>query len=628
MTIPSLFKERSEQYPDTLCQYVRTKKGDFLPRTYSEVYKRVAALALSLDRLGVKRGDPVGLISDNRSEWLEFDLALLSIGAADVPRGCDTMAGEMAYILGFSGCRMAVLENRAQLVKLLSMKEILSDLKTLILIDRPDEDVSSLWSGELFFYEDLLQEGMKDEAAPFLAEKIAEGDGEDICTLIYTSGTTGEPKGVMLTHNNFLHQVLNIDKVAEIKQGDIWLSVLPVWHSFERVIQYIALGAATTIAYSKPVGKIMLMDLQKLNPQWMASVPRIWSAIESGISRNIKAKGGVSWALYRFFLRVAVIHQGMQNRMQGKVADFKKVFTLPYYILYPLPWLLLLPLRLLGNKLIFSKIREKVGSGFIAGISGGGALPPRIYQFFKAIGIQILEGYGLTETAPVVAFSPQKHPVMGVVGQAWPGTEIKVVDEKGKSVGPGVKGVVFLKGPQVMKGYFNKPEATAAIIDSEGWLNSGDLGMMTVHGELKIIGREKDTIVLLGGENIEPVPMEQKLAESPYIEQAVIVGQDQKYLSALIVPDYDALEAFARENNLAYENRVHLPDVHAVLELLNSEISALISDKNGFRSFERIFRFKVLRYSFEVGKELSGKQDLKRHAIAEIYKKEIKSLYT
>jgi long-chain acyl-CoA synthetase len=313
--------------------------------------------------------------------------------------------------------------------------------------------------------------------------------------------------------------------------------------------------------------------------------------------------------------------------MTGRVADFKKVFTLPYYILYPIPWLLLFPLRLLGNKLVFSKIQAKVGTGFKAGISGGGALPPRIYQFFKAIGIQLLEGYGLTETAPVVAFSPQQHPVMNVVGPAWPGTEIKILNEKGQIAGPGEKGVVYLKGPQVMKGYYKKEEATAQIIDKEGWLSSGDLGIMTVHQELRIIGREKDTIVLLGGENIEPVPMEQKLTESPFIEQAVIVGQDQKYLAALIVPDFDALENYAKENNLAYENRIHLRDVHAILELLTSEINNLISGKNGYKSFERIYKFAVLRKSFEVGMELSGKQDLKRHAITELYKKEIKTLF-
>jgi len=626
MTIPSLFQERSKEYPEILCQYSRTEQGKFIPRTYKEVYSRVSALAWSLNQQGVAKGDYVGLISDNRSEWLELDLAIISLGAADVPRGCDTMAGEMAYILSFSGCTITILENIKQLEKIIERKDELASLKKVILIDRPEELPENPW--EILYYEDLLEDGRSGTSEEFINGTIAAVDGEDICTLIFTSGTTGEPKGVMLTHNNFLHQVLNIDTMAEVSVGDIWLSVLPVWHSFERVIQYIALGKASTIAYSKPIGKIMLMDLQKLNPQWMASVPRIWSAIEAGVSRNIKAKGAISWALYRFFLNVGIIHQGMQNRMQGRVADFKKVFTLPYYILYPIPWLLLFPLRMLGNKLVFSKIQEKVGKGFKAGISGGGALPPRIYQFFKAIGIQILEGYGLTETAPVVAFSPQTHPVMGVVGRAWPGTEISVRDEQGKEVGPGKKGLVFLKGPQVMKGYYKKPEATDKMIDKDGWLNSGDLGIMTVNGELKIIGREKDTIVLLGGENIEPVPMEQKLAESPYIEQAVVVGQDQKYLSALIVPDFDALEAYAKENNLAYENRVHLRDVHAIQELLNGEINDLINAKNGFKSFERIFKFAVLRKSFEVGQELSGKQDLKRHAIADIYKKEIQGLYS
>jgi len=625
MTIPSLFLEKVSQFPDVLCQYSRGADNHFTPVPYRTVRDRVAALAWSLDRIGVGKGDHVGLICDNRSEWLVTDLAILSLGAADVPRGCDTMAGEMSYILGFSGCSVAFMENDKQVEKIIPLKDDLAELKTLILMDRPSTTLQSPW--EVLYFDDLLAEGLEKVSPSFLEDNVARGEGDDICTIIFTSGTTGEPKGVMLTHNNFLHQVLNIHSVANIEVGDIWLSVLPVWHSFERVIQYVSLGAATTIAYSKPVGKIMLMDLQKLNPQWMASVPRIWAAIEAGVSRNIKAKGPVSWALYRFFLSLAIIHQGMQNRLQGRVADFKKVSALPFFILYPLPWLILYPLRQLGNLLIFSKIREKVGTGFKAGISGGGALPPRLYQFFKAIGIQILEGYGLTETAPVVAFSPQHHPVMGVVGPAWPGTEIRIMDEKGQPAGPGVKGVVHLRGPQVMKGYYRKEKETSAIIDSEGWLNSGDLGIMTVKGELKIIGREKDTIVLLGGENIEPVPMEQKLAESPYIEQAMIVGQDQKYLAALIVPDFDALEAYAKENGLAYENRIHLRDVHAILELLTGEINSLISAKNGFRSFERIYKFAVLRKSFEVGKELSGKQDLKRHTIVSMYAKEIRDLF-
>ena len=627
MTIPELFQDIADNNPDVVCQYSRGGDGNhFQPITYNDLYCIVQALAGSLSKEGIGRGDYIGLICDNRKEWLALDLALLSLGAADVPRGCDTMAPELEYILGFSECPVAILENVRQMEKILPSAENLPVLKKVILIDASDDIPDSPW--EIIYYRDLLDRGFSETGESFLRDEIAKGEGDDLATLIYTSGTTGEPKGVMLTHENFLCQVRDIHDVANLERGDIWLSVLPVWHSFERVIQYIALGAVNTIAYSKPVGKIMLMDLQTLNPQWMASVPRIWSAIESGVVRNIKSKGAVAWGMYRFFMGVASSHQAMQNRMQGRVADFRKHFTLPYYILYPIPWLLLYPLRMLGNKLIFSKVQEKVGTRFKAGISGGGALPPRLYKFFKAIGIQILEGYGLTETAPVVAFSPQQHPVMGVVGRPFPrGTEIRVVDETGKALPPGEKGLVMLRGNQLMKGYYKKPEKTEEMINSEGWLNSGDLGIMTVKGELKIIGREKDTIVLLGGENIEPVPMEQKLAESPYIEQAVIVGQDQKYLAALIVPDFDALEAYAQDNNLPYENRIHLRDVHAILELYSQEINDLISSKNGFRSFERIFKFEILRKTFEVGQELSGKQDLKRHAIADIYKKEIARLF-
>ena len=627
MTIPLLFQNMADQNPQAICQYSRGGEGNsFLPITYRELYRLVEALAWSLGEAGIGKGDLVGLICDNRKEWMALDLALLSLGAGDVPRGCDTMAPELEYILGFSECPVAILENARQLGKILPSVEKLPVLKKVILIDRNEKLPSCPW--EILDFQDLLETGLKKAPEGFLRERAAQGKGEDLATLIYTSGTTGEPKGVKITHDNFLCQVKDIHSVAHLDTGDIWLSVLPVWHSFERVIQYIALGAVNAIAYSKPVGKVMLVDLQELEPQWMASVPRIWTAIEAGVLRNIKAKGPLAWGLFRFFLGVASVHQAMQDRLTGCVADFKKPFLPAYYFLYPLPLVLLYPLRLLGNFLVFRKIQEKMGSRFKAGISGGGALPPRIYKFFKAMGIQILEGYGLTETAPVVAFSPQDHPVMGVVGQPYPGgTRIRVVDEDGRDLPPGEKGLVLLKGPQLMKGYFKKPEATAAMIDQDGWLNSGDLGMLTIKGELKILGREKDTIVLLGGENIEPVPMEQKLTESPYIEQAVIVGQDQKYLAALIVPDYDALEAFARENNLAYENRIHLRDVHAILELLSGEINRLISSKNGFRSFERIFKFEVLRNSFEVGKELSGKQDLKRHVLAELYKKEIARLF-
>jgi long-chain acyl-CoA synthetase len=627
MTIPAMFQKTVDDYPQVTCQLSReARKGHFKPLSYEELYWIVGNLAWSLERQGIKEGNRIGLISDNRKEWLALDLALLSLGAADVPRGSDTMAGELLYILDFSECPLVIMENVKQLNKILPYASELPYLKKIILIDMPEELPESSW--EILNYQKLLEEGSANCPKEYLPHLIEENRGKELATLIYTSGTTGEPKGVMLSHENFLHLVRNMHTQADISVGDIWLSVLPVWHSFERIVQYISLAGANTIAYSLPVGKIMLMDFQELNPHWMASVPRIWSAMEAGILRNIKAKGKVTWVMFRFFFSLAAAHQAIENRLKGQVADFKRKFTLPLYFIYPLLWLLLFPIRKLGDKLIFQKIREKTGTRFQAGLSGGGGLPPQLYRFFQTIGIQLLEGYGLTETAPVVAFTPQHHPIMGVVGKPYPAdTQIKVVNEKGEECPPGVKGLVLLKGAQVMKGYFQKPEYTKLVLDKEGWFNSGDLGMKTIHGELKIVGRAKDTIVLLGGENIEPVPMEMKLAESPYIEQAVIVGQDQKYLGALIIPDYDNLEQYARENNLGYENRLHLCDTAPIMDLLDGEINTLISDKNGFRPFERIFKFAPLRRPFEVGKELSGKQDIKRHVINEEYKNEIASLF-
>jgi long-chain acyl-CoA synthetase len=281
----------------------------------------------------------------------------------------------------------------------------------------------------------------------------------------------------------------------------------------------------------------------------------------------------------------------------------------------------------LGGLIVFKTVKNKLGGRFIAGISGGGALPSAVDRFFGAIGILILEGYGLTETAPVVGVRPQYAPVVGTVGPPLAGTELKIVDELGERLPPGSKGIIMVRGPSVMLGYYKRPELTAKVLGEDGWLDSGDLGMLTLNGELKITGRAKDTIVLRGGENVEPAPIEQKLAESEYISQAVIVGQDQKYLAALIVPDRDAIVAWAEENAVPivdYEGLLQQPEV---LDLVDYEVKELVSAKNGFKSFERVFRFALLAKPFEVGRELSAKQEVKRHAVAELYHKEIKRLF-
>jgi len=233
----------------------------------------------------------------------------------------------------------------------------------------------------------------------------------------------------------------------------------------------------------------------------------------------------------------------------------------------------------------------------------------------------------MTETAPVLSLRLQKRPVPGTIGPIFPGTEFKIVDESGRELGPGEQGVLHVRGPQLMSGYYKRPDLTEAIIDKEGWLNTGDLAMKTHRGEIKIVGRAKDTIVLTGGENIEPAPIEEILKESEYISSSVVLGQDQKFLAALIVANLDGLKAYADENGIMYESESDLVETPEIRGLLNSEINDLVSAKNGFKSFERIGRFHLLTNEFEVSKELSAKQEIKRHVIDKMYKKEIEKLF-
>jgi long-chain acyl-CoA synthetase len=359
----------------------------------------------------------------------------------------------------------------------------------------------------------------------------------------------------------------------------------------------------------------------------MASVPRIWEAVRAGVYRNVKSHGGIKLVLFNFFVGVGGAHKKLTNLLRGLVPDFKKRSRLLDAIVAFIPWLLLLPLKMLGKLLVFGKITEKLGGRFIAGVSGGGALPPVVDSFFGAAGVLLLEGYGLTETAPVLAIRRQHGPVPGTVGPLLGQTECRILAEDGTPLPPGQMGVIYVRGPQVMRGYYNRPEVTAAVLDGDGWLNTGDLGMLTHRGELKLTGRAKDTIVLLGGENVEPLPIEQKITESEYIDLAVVVGQDQKFLGAFLIPNKDAMERYAGENHIPYEDWNDLCTTDAALELLRAEVNSQVSEKNGFRGFERIFRIAVIPDPFEIGVELSAKQEVKRHVIAEKYKDKLTGMF-
>jgi long-chain acyl-CoA synthetase len=631
-TLPLMLRARARESPDIISQYVKEKGGGFKPRTYRQFYEEIRYTAGGLLELGLKRGDHVGIIADNRQEWMVTDFGILSIGAADVPRGCDATAREIAYILGFTECRLVFVENQKQVRKLLSVRGELAALKTLVTYDPVDAETEAEAAAaglELLYFPGLSALGQKHEALkPGDVEgEMDKGETGDLATIIFTSGTTGESKGVMLSHGNFLSQFPAFAVILDLKPAEIWLSVLPVWHVYERLMEYAIFFYKNSIAYSKPIAPVLMADFQAVRPQWMASVPRVWEAIMDGIYRTIKQQGGLRKRLFDFAVSYGLVYTYFKDLTFGLLPNFHGRLRALDAVIGFLPWVLLLPGYGLATLLVYRRLWERLGGRFRAGISGGGSLPAKVDHFFNAVGIRLQEAYGLTETAPLVTLRRWRASRRGTIGQVLLNTEARVIDDKGRSLPPGRNGLICVRGGQVMQGYYRKPDLTAAVLSPEGWLNTGDIGMLSYDNELRITGRAKDTIVLRGGENVEPVPIELKLRESEYIHQCAVVGQDQKYLAALIVPVQHAVMAFAEENSIPivdYELLLQQPEIN---EIIASELADLVNPKTGFKPFERVFKFKLLAKPFEAGRELSGKQELLRHRIQALYAREIHELF-
>jgi len=364
-------------------------------------------------------------------------------------------------------------------------------------------------------------------------------------------------------------------------------------------------------------------------PTYMVSVPRIWESIYDKVAAAVAKEGRRKTALFRRLVAIAARYRQLDRiargaepryRPQGYFAEKagRAGAALRAAVLRPV-------YRVAERK--FAPIRDKTGGCLKGAISGGGALPAHVDQFFDAVGIEILEGYGLTETSPVLAVRLPGQVKLGTVGPVIPGTQIKIVGPNGESLGPGETGVIHVKGPQVMHGYYKRPEATATVLSRDGWLNTGDLGRLTLTGELAITGRAKDTIVLSGGENVEPKPVEKALSESPYIAQVMVVGQDQKVIGALIVPNDEQVMAYVAEAGLGCATYPQALDHDEVRSLLACEIRRLVGAERGFKPYERVRRFALLAEPFAVGRELTHTLKMRRNVIAEIYAQEIAEMF-
>ena len=595
---------------------------------YSELNQKIKLFAAGLQAKGVKPEAKVALIADNSPRWLIADQGIIRAGCTNAVRSSQAEKEELLYIIEDSDSTALVIENLQTFHKLQPEIENLP-LEFIVLLS--DEDTSKETSEKIINFTQLMEIGKNHELQNIPQNK------DTLATLIYTSGTTGKPKGVMLSHGNLLHQIKYLGTVIKPEAGDRVLSILPSWHSYERAAEYFLFSRGCTIIYTNI--RHFKQDLKKYKPHHMVGVPRLWESIYEGIQKQFRDGSASQQKLINFFLDISEKYLNAKRISEGLTLEnlnpsgYQKLNA-------KLEGLLFAPLHNLGDKLVYQKVRAGVGGSVKTWISGGGSLAKHIDNFFQIVNIPLIVGYGLTETSPVTNARRRNRNIVGASGQPIPETEIKIINPETRETLPqGEKGLVMIRGTQVMQGYYKKPEATAKAIDSEGWFDTGDLGWVTAENDLVITGRAKDTIVLSNGENIEPQPIEDACARSPYIDQIMLVGQDQKSLGALIVPNLDALEKWAKEENLslnippadASRAEIENSDLYnkKVLDLFKKELIAKVKDRPGYRVDDRIGVFKLILEPFSIENGMATQTlKLKRPVITKHYQDLINSMFT
>ncbi len=615
-TLPQLFARTSQENRERVVLR-RRSPSDETPVTYGELSREASVVAEAILDLGVEPGARVGLLADNCVEWLVADLATLTAGCIDVPRGTDTTLDETLFILKHSGSRVAFVQGRKRFEEVRDQRESLPELRWLVLIggrvEGPGQEGLTDWDS-------LVERGrvLRDRGSRRVEESAAAIDPDDVATIVYTSGTTGDPKGVMLSHRNILHNVRAIRKRVPVTRDDVLLSILPCWHMFERVLEYIVLDRGAQLVYTDR--RRFRKDLSEQAPTILGAVPRIWEALHCSIDAQLEKAPAFRRLLARRFLGSA---QRQARLRCGEAA--RALGNRP-----PVGWkerlqsLFDRPMARLGDRLVFRKVRAALGGKMRLGISGGGSLPEGIDVFFQAIGMPLFNGYGLTETAPIVSVRTFDQNLIGSIGRPLVDTYLRVVDPEGRELEQGRIGILLVRGPQVMKGYFRNERATRRVLDDKGWLSTGDLVRIAPTGELVIVGRSKDTIVLSGGENVEPAVVESEIGTSPLVAQILVVGQDRKQLGALVVPDQEGFLTRGIDlTRLSSTERI-LPD-GPVGRAIREELERLTKR---LRPFERVAKIQLMDrpFTIETG-EVTPTFKLKRQVILERHAERIDQLF-
>jgi long-chain acyl-CoA synthetase len=564
----------------------RRVDGQYQPISYRQLTERVRTLAAGLADLGFERGDRLALLSENRMEWALTDLACLCLGGTTVGMFASLPAGQVEYIVQDSGASLFVVSDAKQLNKALAIRERLPALRTIVIFDPPAD--TPLPDGVLSLAQ-VIERGQSGAltAEGFEARRQAVRP-EDIAAIIYTSGTTGEPKGAVLTDANFMCNALAALRRIPVGDSDRFLSFLPLPHVFERLVGfYLPLAAGCEIAYAESLFTVQ-RDMADAKPTVMASVPRLYESMAGRIADTGAKLPPFRRQLFHWALRVG--REAALRRMQHR----------------PIGPLLALQ-HALADRLVLSKIRARTGGRMRFFVSGGAPLMRETAEFFAALGLTILEGYGLTETSPVITFNPPEAIRFGTVGIPLDGIEVKLAPD----------GEILCRGHNVMQGYYNKPEATREVIDADGWFHTGDVGVLDADGYLTITDRKKEILVLSNGKNVAPAPIEARLKTSPYIAQAVLLGDRQNVVSALIVPEFERLRLWAAEQGSAASDNASLIAEPQVRKLIKSEIDRLSKE---LADFEKVRRFALLERDFTTDSgELTPTLKLKRRVIHEKY---------
>ncbi|MDR8390339.1 long-chain fatty acid--CoA ligase [Aliifodinibius sp. S!AR15-10] len=578
--------------------------GEYEAITWEKVAEDVNAMAAYLVEHGIEQGDRVAILSENRYEWAVVDLAIQLVGGVNVSLYTSLPPNQCEYILQNSEAELFFVSTGIQLKKAIEIFESCEHVRQVIAFDEPRVE-SQLEEPYVVLYENVMSEGFKlypkhEEEIHERTKRIAP---EDLATLIYTSGTTGKPKGAMLTHRNIVSNVKAAHQHIHIDENDRALSFLPLCHSFERTAGYYAIIAGGGEIYYAESVDTVAKNLTEVHPTIVMSVPRLFEKIYNLVTKSVEEGSTVKKKIFNWAFDVG-----------RQYADGKRGLTALQ--------------KPVADKLVFDKLKERTGGNIRFFVSGGAALPAEIGHFFMAAGLNILEGYGLTETSPIMAANSYDHEKMGTVGQVLPGVTVaiqrlednKIIAQLSGEDYPtdltSEPGEILCKGPNVMKGYWKNDEATREMIDDEEWLHTGDVGRF-VDGNLQITDRIKHMIVNAGGKNIYPGPIEDLFKTSKWVDQLVVVGERQPFMAALIVPDFEVLEKYANENGLRYESMEDLLAKDEIQSIFKKEIR-YYSDE--LASHEKIRDFRLVSHEFSVESgELTPTLKVKRRVIEEKY---------